>query len=136
MSRIDFYVLPQNDKLSRLQFAARLSEKALRANLKVLILASQDDMAELDEQLWHFKPESFVPHSVESEAPVVLSSDLNLAYKHDFLINLTTGQPSSLNSTPRLAEVVIQTPEVLEHTRQNYALYKRQGWQIHTHKIS
>ena len=140
MTRIDFYVLSASDDKSRWQFACRLAEKAVSRGNKVLI-ATQDEAASraVDELLWTQRPESFVPHHIvgqntdgqstdapTAKPPVVITHDLDDIDHHDVLVNIRFD---------RLAEIVIQQPEVLENTRQSYAFYKQRGYPVQTHKL-
>ena len=149
MTLIDFYVLSASDDKSRWQFACRLAEKAVSRGNKVLI-ATQDEAASraVDELLWTQRPESFVPHHIvgqntdgqstdapTAKPPVVITHDLDDIDHHDVLVNIRTTRPEQFSRFDRLAEIVIQQPEVLENTRQSYAFYKQRGYPVQTHKL-
>lgn len=136
--RIDFYVLQSASIEDRLSFALRLTEKAWQQNCSVVLLTADNATADFfDQQLWHFKPESFIPHSrTDASAPVVIASDPGLLPLRDLLINLGPVLPSDVARFQRLAEVVIQLPEVLEPTRQRYSRYKEMGYLVNTHKLT
>lgn len=136
--RIDFYVLQSPSPEARLHFAIRLTEKAWQQNCSVVLLVPDTATAELlDSELWHFKPESFIPHSrVDGDAPVVITANPDLLPLRDLLINLGPTLPGEVERFQRLAEVVIQTPDVLEPTRQRYSRYKDMGYSVNTHKLA
>lgn len=148
MTRIDFYVLPASDDKSRWQFACRLAEKAVSMGNKVMI-ATEDEAASLavDDMLWTQRPESFVPHKIVAEQadasdaaasqkpPVVITHKLDDIDHHDVLVNIRSTRPEQFSRFDRLAEIVIQQPEVLENTRQSYAFYKQRGYPVQTHKL-
>lgn len=136
--RIDFYVLQSSSLEERLNFAIRLTEKAWQQNCSAVLLAADAVTAEaLDTQLWQFKPESFVPHSrVDTDAPVVITASPELLPLRDLLINLGPSLPRDIERFQRLAEVVIQIPEVLEPTRQRYSRYREMGYPVNTHKLT
>lgn len=136
--RIDFYVLQSSSPEERLHFAIRLTEKAWQQNCSVVLLTADTATAEvLDNQLWQFKPESFVPHSrMDTDAPVVITASPDLLPLRDLLINLGPALPPQVERFPRLAEVVIQIPEVLEPTRQRYSRYREMGYSVNTHKLA
>jgi len=138
MTRIDFYVLQAQGRNERLQFAARLADKAWQQGCKVLIRAADAVMAEeLDTLLWHFKPESFIPHSREpaSEDPVVISLSAANPFHGELLINLADNLPEDFGHFQRLTEIVVQMPEVLSATRLLFGQYRERGYQVNTHKL-
>lgn len=140
MTHIDFYILPDTSAEARWQFACRLIEKAHGLGRELLVAV--DSLAEarqLDELLWHFKPESFVPHRLlDSDmppAPVEITADTNCGQHHDVLINLSSRVPEHFSRFERLSEVVIQDPEVLKNTREHFSFYKTRGYPIQHRKI-
>ena len=79
MPRIEFYVLSSSDATGRLRAACQLALKAWSAGLPVFVRGSDEaQCGELDELLWTFKAERFVPHDLHRDAPlspVVLGID-------------------------------------------------------------
>lgn len=142
MTRIDFYVL--SDKVSlmeRMHFACRLTEKAVKQGNKVLI-ATGDELASdaMDELLWSFSPESFVPHAIlgreeTSNTPVVISHDKDDETHHDVMVNLGFGLPEYFSRFKRVTEIVVQEKEVLAATRKNYSWYNERGYPLNTHRL-
>lgn len=136
--RIDFYVLQSSSIQDRLQFATRLLEKAWLQNCNAVLLAPDSATADaLDTLLWQFKPESFIPHSrVDASAPIVISTDPGLLPLRELLVNLGPAMPREVERFQRLAEIVIQIPEVLEPTRARYSRYREMGYTVNTHKLA
>ena len=140
MARIDFYVLPSASQEARFTLTAKLCQKALGQQLNTLIwLNDHTSAALLDEQLWQFKPETFLPHAIISPAepapPILLSASLDHPTYSDYLIQLSEQPHPEWSRFARLAEIVIQTPEVLASTRQRYRQYQAQGHDIHMHNM-
>ena len=141
MTRIDFYVLKDDSTEARLLFVCRLVDKAVRQGSRVFINVPDWTAAEvLDDLLWSFRPESFIPHALATsdeagDVPVVLSAGLDRVDHHDLLINLTSDIPVFFSRFQRLAEVVVQLDPVLESTRQHYGFFKERGYPIETHKL-
>jgi DNA polymerase-3 subunit chi len=138
MTRIDFYVLQVQQAEERLQFAVRLAEKAWQQNCKVLIVAADTLMVEnLDKLLWYTKPESFIPHSRDPAVPDPVSICLGTTEPphRELLINLAPGAPSGFEYFQRVAEIVVQLPEILAATRLNYSHYRERGHNVNTHKL-
>lgn len=139
MTRIDFYILSTDDDVSRLNYTARLCEKALRHNMRVLVLSDGSDQLALDDLLWDFKQEAFAAHSVidqhNDRDPIVLSAGTDAPLHHDLLINLTPDIPPQFGRFKRLAEIVIQQPSILAATREHFRHFKERGYPLHTHKV-
>lgn len=148
MPRIDFYVLQSASIEARLEFVVKLCQKALNHNLSTLIHLSDHSQAiQLDALLWSLRPESFIPHALSPipyalspasspEPPVMLSTASSVESKGDLLINLTTQPYTQTQNYERAAEVVIQTPPILEKTRAHYRHYKELGYELHMHQLA
>lgn len=143
MTRVDFYILPHAEASAtqRLDFACRLTEKALANQHRILLTVDDAEAAAaLDKALWAFKPESFIPHQivtdgVSSKCQVEISFAESSPDHHDMLINLATQLPPHFSQFKRLAEIVTQIPEVLESTREHYSYFKQRGYPINHHKL-
>lgn len=143
MTRVDFYVLPANDELSRWQFVCRLVEKAVSRGNRVMVATNDESTSnELDKMLWEYKPESFIPHHVASpdtnptaHPAVVISHGTDDASQHDVLVNIRSTLPEQFSRFDRLIEIVVQKEDVLENTRKNFAFYKKRGYPVQTHKL-
>ncbi len=141
MTLIDFYVLPKQTVDEQHHFACRLIEKAVRQGNRVMVATkNEDESKKLDDTLWSFRPDSFVPHTLlgdtkAAESPVIISHGEDDDSHHDVLINLRLEVPAQFSRFKRLAEVVIQDNSVLENSRLSYAFYKKRGYPINTHKL-
>jgi DNA polymerase III subunit chi len=136
--RADFYVLAAGDE--RTAFACRLAEKAFKLGNSVWIRVDEPMLAHMDESLWTFRPESFVPHAIASpqsdlkSLPVWVVSGLPEGHC-DLLINLAMQPMDPDTKAARVAELVTQEDAILQLTRKQYALYKGLGWTLNTHKL-
>ena len=92
MSKVDFYILPTDSLSARLDFACKLCEKAWRLGHRVYLHCQDaEQRSELDQRLWRFKGEAFVPHDlaeVHADAGVVLGLADNAGEHCGLLINL------------------------------------------------
>lgn len=138
MTRVDFYILAAEDTTSRLDYAARLCHKALRHNMRVLVMSTEEDRAKLDALLWSFRLESFVAHTLfgqhNANDPVVLSCGEDDPARHDLLINLLPNIPEGFSRFERLAHIVIQQTDILSTCRTQYGYFKERGYPLYTHK--
>jgi DNA polymerase-3 subunit chi len=145
MSRIDFYILEKAaTQEERWRFVCRLVDKAWRSGNRILLLTEDANQAQaMDQLLWTFKPESFIPHQLLDPAqplaaPVEISGQLPTHYvpgEKSLLINLSSKVPQGFERFERVSEIVIQDPEVLKNTREHYSFYRQGGYAIDSHRI-
>ncbi len=151
MTQIDFYILPDSSLEAQLHFACRLTEKAQRLGRKVYIATGDRQHSEqLDELLWTFRPESFIPHACQEsgddsettegkannmDVSVLIGHNNNGGNHHDLLINLSRKVPDCFSRFERLSEIVIQEHSVLSKTRENYKFYRDRGYPIRSHDL-
>ena len=132
MPRIEFYVLSTAVPGDRLRAACQLAMKAWRASLPVFLRGSDDaQCAELDELLWRFKAESFVPHNLykdEADAPVAIGLDQEPASTQGILINLGSTLSPQVERFSRVIEIVNQEPDLLTACRENFRSYRQRGY--------
>ena len=90
--RVEFYVLGSAAAQDRLRAACQLAGKGWRAGLPVFIRCTDDaQLTSLDELLWHFRGEAFIPHNRHADnptAPVVLGLEETPEARQGLLINL------------------------------------------------
>lgn len=136
MNRIDFYILQAETPEARWHFVGRLADKAARLGHKVLIAVDSAEQAKaLDEHLWRQPEDSFLPHrrlqdTQAPPAPVEITDSEHCGEHRDVLINLRATVPSQFERFDRLAEVVIQAPDVLKTTREHFSFYKARGYPV------
>ncbi len=143
MPRVDFYVLSQQAPDARLRVACRLIEKAYDQHLRVYVqTASPADAQRLDELLWTFNDQAFIPHQVDTgngashERTVVLIGDSPAPPSHrQLLINLANRLPSDFENFERIAEIVDVDPENKRLSRERYKVYRERGCQLDTHNL-
>ena len=138
MTQVDFHILPDTSVEARWLYTCRLVEKATGLGNNVLIAVdTQDEAQTLDDLLWSFKPESFIPHQIiggENETNVEITFSDKTGDHQQVLINLRSQVPEYFSRFARLAEIVIQESNILENTREHYRFYKQRGYPIAQHK--
>lgn len=142
MPRVDFYVLEETDPQARSHFACRLTEKAFKTGHSVyLFTSSAEEAALLNDLLWCFREDSFVPHQIYAQngpvpnLTVAIGNRTDAAPDFDVLINLTNKIPPFFNKFQRVSEVVVQDETIRDATRKSYKHYKEQGCALHLHNI-
>ncbi|WP_271410903.1 DNA polymerase III subunit chi [Pseudomonas sp. Q1-7] len=130
--RVEFYVLSSANPADRLRAACQLAAKGWRHGLPVLLRcadAAQRD--ELDQLLWRFRGESFIPHDLvgdDASAPVVLALDEEPGTQQGLLINLASTISPHVDRFSRVIEIVNQEPDLLAACRENFRAYRQRGY--------
>jgi DNA polymerase-3 subunit chi len=143
MTQIDFHILQDASVEARWLYVCRFIEKVERLGHSILVVVNtQEEALELDDLLWSFKPESFIPHQIigsdeTTKVEITYPSNsgiINAGEHQDVLINLSSQIPEVFSRFARLAEIVIQEPKILENTREHYRFYKQRGYPITQHQ--
>ena len=144
MSQADFYILKEAEDEQRFFVACRLTEKAMAQGLKVYIhTASEQSAQDLDDLLWSFKPESFIPHTIvglednmdDEEIPVLIGYEGNASTKGQLLINLCDQVPDIHENFDRIAEIVPNREEAKAISREHWNTYKTLGFELKHHQM-
>jgi DNA polymerase-3 subunit chi len=140
--RIDFYLLNNPEENARWLLACRLLEKAYRRGHRVFAFCSnQQEAHKLDELLWTFKDNSFIPHNLQGEGPEP-PPPIQIGYLaeprgfEDILLNLSPEIPSFYLRFRRIMEIVVNEEEAKALSRQHYREYREKQCDIHTHQIT
>ncbi len=142
MTRVDFYVLAERSAGDRALLCCRLVEKVLTQGLRVYIHAPERSEAErLNQLLWTFRQESFIPHGLVGETEPALSRVL-IGWAAEppkdgieVLINLAPQVPPFFSRFDRVLEPLDSQPQVREEGRARYRFYRDRGYPLHTHDI-
>ncbi len=134
MTRVDFYVLPQEDPGERQRFACRLAEKAFREGHRIYLHTSDESAARaMDELLWGFRRQSFLPHGLlgsEDAEHLAIGWGADPGEHHDVMINLDLAVPDFVGRFERVLEIVVQDPAIREPLRDSWKRYKHFGYPI------
>ena len=148
MTRVDFYVLPDMDADARHRFACRLAHRAWSNGQSVHIrTASGQASAELDELMWTYPEDRFLPHALatapnSARAPVCIGHGEPASgepeegpgsVKEQVLINLGDDVPSFFARFERVAEVVAHPQRKQARTR--YRFYRERGYPLFHHEL-
>ncbi|MHC6227159.1 DNA polymerase III subunit chi [Pseudomonas sp. X10] len=139
MSKVDFYILPTDSLSARLDFACKLCEKAWRLGHRVYLHCQDaEQRATLNERLWGFKGEAFVPHDPAEDHPdatVALGIGSDAGEHHDLLINLGATVPGFVAQFERVAEIVVEEPGIRQSARERFRFYREQGYALQDHRL-
>jgi len=137
--RADFYVLPTEATDERGRFLCKVVEKVYEMGRRIHIHApSESDADRLDQLLWEFRPDSFIPHDLlqrDGDAAITIGWGPQRPEHRDVFVNLELAAPTDALEFERIIEVVIQQPDILAATRNNYRLYQQQQVDIKMHDM-
>lgn len=134
-----FYVLETQDSASRLQFVCKLVQKIWHQNRQCdIVCQHSSELEALDEAIWQYKPDAFIPHAValSQPAPIQLWDGQTNSACEDVLLNLHPNFPESFQAYQRTIEVLDQSPELIQRGRERWKKYKSLGFEPILHKIS
>ncbi len=140
--RVDFYLLERTEPQAVLHFACRLIRKLQQQQKGAFIWAESPAQASaLDDLLWTFSDESFIPHLVvhssspNRQAPVHISTELAHSSTFEIVLSLNQQQGTTLPSTPRIAEIISADKNIKQLSRKRYAQYRDKDFKIEVHPI-
>lgn len=149
ISQADFYLIDADYEQERVDFLCRLVEKAWQQQFKIYIYTDSSAQAEqVNERLWHFKPQSFLPHGIEQHLTVekrihysviigihdTQNQEIKLAHS-DLLINISNFLPISYKAFNRYIEISSQQPVALQQSRLHYRILNQQNIKIQHHDL-
>lgn len=139
---IDFYLHKSETTIACLEVACRLLEKAYEAQHQVYVLCTDKKAAEhLDEYLWTYREDSFVPHHLIGEGPVnpspiQLGWSTSPNHQRDILMLLGTDLPEDYTRFKRVLIVINPEPIAREAARLLYRQLRAQGFTLGFHQLT
>jgi DNA polymerase-3 subunit chi len=135
MSRIDFYHLKKQSLDSVLPV---LLQKAYSTGKKVMVKTTEDTVETVNEALWTYNDESFLPHGSKKdgfaeEQPIYITSgdDNQNEAKFLFLINGTECDCAKVEGFERIFNIFDGNSEAaLEQARNLWKTYKNAGFEV------
>ncbi|MBZ0332903.1 DNA polymerase III subunit chi [Marinobacter sp. AL4B] len=137
-----FHILAQNTPVARNLHAAKLVDKAWQQGDRVCVLCENQQQAqELDDLLWNFTPDAFIPHSIATDPSSPCSDPVGIllyppaATDWDTVIILTSDLPEQADQYRRLALVAQNDPAVLNQARGHYKQLRKLGIEARVHDM-
>jgi len=141
MSQVDFYILTAAHLQEKERFTCRLVEKAWHQGYRIYIHTDSIEQTErLDNLLWTFKQDSFLPHDIypdatHSIAPIRLGHATTIElFDAQVLVNLAHDIPHFFSQFTRIAEIINDANR--EVGRMHYRFYREQGFELNNHDIA
>ena len=140
MPRADFYLIDKpRFRDDPLLLVCELARRAFDGGQRTLILARSFDQAEqLDEKLWEFDSEAFVPHQIAGDdddaiTPVLIASPESQPTDRALVINLRDDCAPGLFE--RVLEVVPADEDQRLGSRKRWMTYKAAGFDVAKHDM-
>lgn len=135
-----FHILLQDTPVARNLHTAKLVNKAWQQGDRVCIVCDTAEQAgELDDLLWNFSPDAFIPHSIVAESATTCTDPVGIllcpprAEDWDTVIILSDTLPANADSFKRLALVAHNDPEILNQARSHFRQLRALGIQPRVH---
>jgi DNA polymerase-3 subunit chi len=140
MPRADFYLIAKpRFRDEPLRLVCELARKASDAGQPLLVLAASMAQAEaLDELLWEFDPDAYVPHQLAGDEDDDLTPVLIAAPEHDvalrpLVLNLRDGAVEG--AFERVLEVVPADDSARGPLRERWKQYQARGVEVKKHDM-
>lgn len=139
--KVDFYILSGGGESGHTHYTCRLAEKAYKLKHRIYIHVDNGvEAQQLDELLWTFNQDSFVPHELVTndapDSPVTIGFNDQAPQGYGLLINLSQDIPEFYKQFDRVAEVVADADALRQTSREHFRFYREQGVTPDTHQIS
>lgn len=141
MTLVRFYILPDAHRSARERFACRLVARGFKAGLKTYLnMADENACREIDELLWTFSDQSFIPHEIctgsgRPECAVGIGHGCEPAADYSILINMADDVPHFFSRFEKAFEIIDDREETKVAGRSRYAFYKDRGYPLENHPM-
>ena len=127
--QIVFYEIPDKDSKMLVRASCKLICEYYRASTNVHIITTDETtLTSLDETLWSYPVNSFVPHKRAStrQTSCIVTMDTSPQYEGNgkVLINLTPDVPVCIGQFETVCEFVMQQPKTKEQARLRFVQYR------------
>lgn len=137
-----FHILPQTTEDARHLHAVKLVDKAWSQGDRVCLVCDSVREAEaLDDLLWQYRPDAFLPHCVVTDAATHCPDRVGIllyppaAADWDSVIILSASLPADANCFRRLALVAHNDPSVLAKARSHFRQLRALGIEPKVHDL-
>lgn len=128
----------------KLPYACRLLRKVYQSGSRARVVGQVDTLAALDQALWTFSAQDFIPHchsgadaAMLTHSPIVLATTAAGAEDAgDVLVNLGAAVPEGFERYARLIELVGQNQDDRTDARQRWRHYADRGYTITRHDLA
>jgi DNA polymerase-3 subunit chi len=142
MATVDFYLLTENSLETAYGFICRLLDKIYQQKHHAYVYAnSQIEAKILDDLLWTFRDDAFIPHCLYGEVTDPMPS-IQIGFANmepqpvpTILLNLTPEIPPFAFKFQRIVELVVNESSAKTLGRQKYRQYRENNCELNTHDL-
>lgn len=142
-NQVMFYLLDADKSIESSSFYQACLQAAhfYRNNQRVFIyVKNQNDAHEVDELLWGFDPESFVPHNLVGEGPQN-GSAVEISWqvptnRRAVLINLSDTVPAFANNYAQIIDFVPSDEAEKQLARERFKAFRQWGFQVDNQPVT
>ena len=137
-----FHHFENDDERKQMNYVYRLIEKGYKKRFgKIYVHASNEEQAKLiDDQLWTFRQESFIPHfrlgNEPHNAPITIGFEAYPNESYDVIINLSDLAKDPALEPKKIHEIVPSSEEKRSLARAKWKTYKDLNCKIKSHKVN
>lgn len=141
MTLVRFYILNDGTPGSRERFACRLAERGMREGMRTFINVNErPDCRRIDELLWTYNDQSFVPHAILGDDPdhdcaVGIGCGQEPGQDYQVLINLADDVPHFFSRFEKTLEIIDGQDAVKQAGRERYRFYQDRGYPLKSHPV-
>lgn len=140
MSEVSFYILDSDNDQQLLHLVCNLVSKAYNQATGTYVLMKDLNYARaLDELLWTYPPNRFLPHQLtdedeETNVSIIIGDVLPEKCRLPLLVNAKNIAPPSTYGCDRIFDIVLASQK--EEARLRYASYRKLNYDLKHHEIS
>lgn len=141
MPKVNFYLLKQNSHDAVRALCCKLADQQAKQGQRVFVLTSSADTArDMDQLLWSYPADSFVPHALASAAAaqqtaVVIGTDQQLQGSTTCVLNLGEGPVATNDRITAIAEFIVNDEDAKAQSRVRWNHYKQLGYELQLHQL-
>ncbi len=136
MTQVEFHIIEDETPKAAFRLAISVIENAYNARKKVFVhTKSQRDAEYMDELLWTYQANSFLPHLLIGEGegiipPIQIGYGQEPQIRPDVLVNLADDVPRFHGQFALLHEFAHGTEEEKEKARERFKYYRDRGYPL------
>ena len=124
-----------------MNYVYRLIEKGYKKRFGSMYIhaSNKEEVKIIDNQLWTFRQESFIPHSIlgdENNSSILIGNDVLPKTNFDVIINLSDLAEDASLKPKKIHEIVLADEQKRSLARRKWKIYKDQQYTIRSHKVS
>ena len=141
MPTVNFSLLNQDTLAAVHALCCKLAEQQAKLGQRVFIVADSTETAkDLDQLLWSYPPDSFVPHALVTDAAakqtaVVIGTAIQMEPTTTCVLNLGEDPIAAHDALSAIAEFIVNDEDAKAQSRVRWNHYKQAGYELQLHQL-